>query len=86
MDKFEGKVDSVTGTGRMRGIGRATAMALAQGGADVTVTRTGRQPETFPDYEKSAGWRNIDSVAEEVTGLGRGALDLVVDVSKETQV
>ena len=53
----------------MRGIGRAAAMALAQGGADVTVTRTGRQPETFLDDEKFAGSRDIDSVAEEIAGL-----------------
>ena len=70
----------------MRGIGRAAAMAFAQEGADVTVTGTGREPEAFPDDEKAAGWRDIDSVAEEINGLGRGALALVIDVTKEAQV
>ena len=86
MGKFDGKVALVTGAGRMRGIGRAAAMAFAQEGADVTVTGTGREPEAFPDDEKSAGWRDIDSVAEEINGLGRGALALVIDVTKEAQV
>ncbi len=86
MGKFDGKVALVTGAGRMRGIGRAAAMAFAQEGADVTVTGTGRDPESFPDDEKAAGWRDIDSVADEITGLGRGSLALVVDVTKEAQV
>ena len=86
MGKFDGKVALVTGAGRMRGIGRAAAMAFAQEGADVTVTGTGRDPESFPDDEKAAGWRDIDSVADEITGLGRGSQALVVDVTKEAQV
>ena len=56
MGKFDGKVALVTGAGRMRGIGRAAAMAFAQEGADVTVTGTGRDPESFPDDEKAARW------------------------------
>ena len=74
MGKFDGKVALVTGAGRMRGIGRSAALAFAREGADVTVTGTGRDPETFPEDEKAAGWRDIDSVAEEISGLGRGAL------------
>ena len=44
-----GKVAIVTGAGRLRGIGRATAGALAGLGADVAVTGTGRDPSRFPD-------------------------------------
>ena len=39
-----GKVAVVTGAGRLRGIGRATAVALAGMGADIAVTGTGRDP------------------------------------------
>ena len=54
MGKLDGKVALVTGAGRMRGIGRSAALAFAREGADVTVTGTGRDPETFPEDEKSA--------------------------------
>src|SRR5437588_13049357 len=38
MNRFEGKVALVTGAGSQRGIGRATALALAKEGAKVTIT------------------------------------------------
>ena len=78
---LEGKVAVVTGAGRMRSIGRAIAVELARAGCDVTVTGTGRDPERYPDDEKAAGWRDVDSVAEEIAALGRRALPLVSDVS-----
>ena len=37
-NRFEGKVALVTGAGSPRGIGRATALALAKEGAKVTIT------------------------------------------------
>ena len=53
------KVAIVTGAGRLRGIGRTTAVALAGMGIDVVVTGTGRDPATFPEDEKAAGWRDV---------------------------
>ncbi len=84
MGKLDGKVALVTGAGRMRGIGRSAALAFAREGADVTVT--GRDPDTFPHDEKAAGWQDIDGVAAEIVAMGRSALPLVVDVTKEAQV
>jgi NAD(P)-dependent dehydrogenase (short-subunit alcohol dehydrogenase family) len=78
---LEGKVAVVTGAGRMRSIGRAIAVQLARSGCDVVLTGTGRSPERYPDDEKAAGWRDIDSVADEVRALGRRALPLVSDVA-----
>ncbi len=76
---LENKVAVVTGAGRMRSIGRAIALGLADAGCDVVVTGTGRSPDRYPDDEKLAGWRDIASVVEEIQTRGRRALGLVSD-------
>ena len=86
MAEFDGKVAIVTGAGRLRGIGRATAVALAQLGADLVITGTHRDPATFPPDEKREGWKDTESTAEQIRAQGRRALPLVVDVTKEEQV
>ena len=78
---LDGKVALITGAGRMRSIGRGVALALAEAGCDVVITGTGRSPALYPEEEKTAGWHDIDSVAEEVRSLGRRALPVVSDVS-----
>lgn len=78
---FEGKVAVVTGAGRMRSIGRSIAVALARAGCSVALTGTGRSPDRYPDDEKAVGWRDIESVAEEVRGCGQRAMTLVSDVA-----
>ena len=68
--RLDGKVAIVTGAGR--GIGRATALALAREGCSlVLAARTG--PE-------------VEAVAAEVARLGRQALPLEVDVTQEADV
>lgn len=84
--ELDGKVAVVTGAGRMRGIGHATAVILAQMGANVVVTGTGRNPETFPDDEKKVGWNDIHSVVNEIRELGVKGLPLVVDVTSVDQI
>src|SRR5262245_7788753 len=69
----------------MRSIGRQMALAFAKAGSDVVVTGTGRSPDRYPDDEKAVGWRDIESVAEEVRALGRKALPVVMDVADEQQ-
>jgi len=78
---LDGRVAVVTGAGRMRSIGRSIALELARGGCDVVVTGTGRAPEHYPDDEKEVGWRDIESVADEVRAMGRCALPVVSDVA-----
>ncbi|MEP6965693.1 MAG: SDR family oxidoreductase [Polaromonas sp.] len=78
---FDGKVAVVSGAGRMRSIGRPIALALAQAGCDVVLTGTGRAPQTYPQDEQDAGWRDIESVAEEIRALGRRALPVVTSVA-----
>ena len=83
---LEGKVAVVTGAGRMRSIGRPIAVALAKAGCDIVLTGTGRAPEAYPDDEKQAAWRDIESVADEVRAQGRRALSVVSDVADPDSV
>ncbi len=84
--ELAGKVAIVTGAGRMRSIGRPIAKLLAQAGASIVITGTGRPPERYPDDEKAAGWRDIESVADEIRKAGGRCLALVSDVSNEKAV
>ena len=69
----------------LRGIGRAAAVALARLGADVAVSGTGRDPATFPDDEKAVGWKDVDSVVEQIRAEGRRGLALRFDVADREQ-
>ncbi len=86
MGEMDGKVAIVTGAGRLRGIGRATAVALAKLGADLVLTGTGRSPDSYPDDEKAVGWKDVESTADQVRAEGRKALTLTVDVADRDQV
>ena len=86
MGELDGKVAIVTGAGRLRGIGRTAALHLAELGADLVVTGTGRNPDSYPDDEKAVGWRDVESTADEVREKGRRALTLIVDVTSQDQV
>jgi 3-oxoacyl-[acyl-carrier protein] reductase len=78
---LDDKVAVVTGAGRMRSIGRPIAVELARAGCHIAVTGSGRPAEQYPDDERKSGWRDIESVADEVRALGRTALPVVSDVS-----
>ncbi len=83
---LEGKVAVVTGAGRMRSIGRPIALELAKAGCKVVITGSGRPPAQYPDDEKEAGWRDIESVAEEILAAGGAVLAVVSDVGDESAV
>ena len=86
MGSLTGKVAIVTGAARMRGIGRAIALRLAEEGSAVSVTALKRPPESFPEHERESGWLGVESVAEEIRAAGGKALALDVDVTKLEQV
>ena len=86
MGVLDGKVAMVTGAGRLRGIGRATAVILAAAGADVVVTGTGRDPATFPADEKAVNWNDVHSTVEQIEAQGQRGLALLGDISQQADV
>jgi NAD(P)-dependent dehydrogenase (short-subunit alcohol dehydrogenase family) len=86
MSGLHGKIALITGAGGMRGVGRATALKLAQQGADLALTDVQRGPEDLPPGERRVGWRGLDSVAEEIRALERRCYTGVCDLGKSDQV
>jgi len=81
-----GKVAIVTGAGRLRGIGRAIALRLAEDGADVAISAIARTPEAMPKHEREVAWRGAQSVSEEIEAMGRRALAIDLDVTNHSAV
>ena len=86
MPGLDGKIALVTGAGGMRGVGRATVMKLAGQGADIALTDVHRETSDLPPAEVRTEWGGIDTVSEEVRGLGRGALPIYCDLSDPAQI
>ncbi|MFC2032027.1 SDR family NAD(P)-dependent oxidoreductase [Chloroflexota bacterium] len=86
MVNLGGKVVLITGAARKAGIGRASALRLADDGADILVVGRFRPPESFPDEEKVVGWRGLESVVSEVEAKGRRALAITADVTSSKEV
>jgi NAD(P)-dependent dehydrogenase (short-subunit alcohol dehydrogenase family) len=86
MSGLDGKIALITGAGGMRGVGRATALKLAQQGADLALTDVHREPEDLPPGEIRLGWRGLDSVAEEIQPLGRRCFTSACDLGQSDQV
>src|SRR5216683_2381893 len=82
---FDGKVALVTGAARRRGIGRATAMRLAQHGADVACLDIGRPYDDAPVHG-TADASELDDVVAQIQALGRRSVAVRADVSDAGQV
>ena len=74
-------------TGATRGIGRATAIALAGAGWDVAITgRTARRGEGRDDSDTGAGRRlpgSLEETGEDIRNAGRRSLELVADLHQQ---
>jgi NAD(P)-dependent dehydrogenase (short-subunit alcohol dehydrogenase family) len=84
-NRFEGVVALVTGAARPRGIGRATAVRLAQGGADVACLDMARPYVEAPAHGVATS-DDLDSVVAEIEALGRKAIGVRADVSDPDEV
>jgi NAD(P)-dependent dehydrogenase (short-subunit alcohol dehydrogenase family) len=86
MSEFDGKTVLITGCGRVRGMGRAIALAFARAGADIVATDIaagGTRNENEEGLEEiRLGWKGLESLAAEIEGLGRRVLTQVGDVSR----
>jgi NAD(P)-dependent dehydrogenase (short-subunit alcohol dehydrogenase family) len=82
---LRGSVALVTGAARPRGIGRATALALATAGADVACLDLARPYEAAPAHGTGSS-EDLDGVVAEIVGLGRRAVAVAADVSSEAEV
>jgi NAD(P)-dependent dehydrogenase (short-subunit alcohol dehydrogenase family) len=82
---FAGHVALVTGAARPRGIGRATAVALARGGADVACLDIAR-PYTDAPHHGTASGGDLEALASELAEHDVRAMTVQADVSDEAAV
>src|SRR5512140_1825092 len=87
MKPLQGKVAIVTGAGRPKGIGRATALRLAEHGADVVVADLCRKYEgDLAFYGVGDDWGRLQSVVAEIEARGGRGLACKVDVTRREEV
>ncbi|MDQ2648960.1 MAG: SDR family oxidoreductase [Actinomycetota bacterium] len=82
---YAGTVALVTGAARPRGIGRATALQLARGGADVACLDLARPYDEAPAHATATA-DDLDGIVAEIEALGRKAVAVRADVSSEEEV
>ncbi len=73
---LEGRVALVTGAGGVLGMGKATALAFAEAGADVAVSDV---------VVKAENW-DLEGTADEIRKLGRRSVSIRSDLAKEEEV
>jgi NAD(P)-dependent dehydrogenase (short-subunit alcohol dehydrogenase family) len=89
MKLLEGKVAIVTGAGRPKGMGRASALKLAEQGAAVVVTDVARERkdlmiEGFLGIGDDFG--SLEKLVSEIEALGARGLAMAVDVTDTDQI
>jgi 3-oxoacyl-[acyl-carrier protein] reductase/meso-butanediol dehydrogenase/(S,S)-butanediol dehydrogenase/diacetyl reductase len=86
MAALENMVALITGAGGMKGVGRAIALELARKGAAIALSDVKRTSDMLPSGEAEAGWRGIESVADEIRTLGGRAECFTCDLSDRADI
>lgn len=86
MASLDGSVALITGAGGMKGIGRAVALDLAAQGVAIALSDMRRSVDLLAPGELRAGWRGIESVADEVRSLGGRAMCFDCDLTDRDQI
>jgi len=87
MKPLEGKVAIVTGAGRPKGIGRATALRFADHGAHVVVTDLCKKYEgDWASYGVGDDFAALEKLAQEIEARGVKGLAVAVDVTDRNQI
>jgi NAD(P)-dependent dehydrogenase (short-subunit alcohol dehydrogenase family) len=86
MPGLKGNVALITGAGGMKGVGRATALKLAQNGADLVLTDVLHKPQDIHPSEVPAGWHGLESVAGEVRAFEGRCLTVPCDLGHSEQI
>ncbi|MCO5183386.1 MAG: SDR family oxidoreductase [Anaerolineae bacterium] len=85
MSDLKGKVALITGAGRLNGIGAASAMILAQAGANVAVSDLCAAPSNLP-HGGNPNWDELVTVADRIAEHGVKSLPVKADVTDKQQV
>lgn len=80
------RIAIVTGAGRRKGIGRATAVSLAAAGWSVIVAERSSAASSLTDEERALGWTGAASVAAEINAAGGTSWAFQCDVRSDDQV
>jgi NAD(P)-dependent dehydrogenase (short-subunit alcohol dehydrogenase family) len=87
MKPLEGKTAIITGAGRPHGIGRSTALRLAEDGANLVVTDLCRKYEgDLAFYGVGDDWEQLQRVVGEIEARGARALACKVDVTQRGEI
>ena len=87
MKPLQGKVAIVTGAGRPHGIGRSTALRLAEQGASVVVTDLCKKYEgDLQSYGVGDDFAQLEKVVGEVEARGANGMACTVDVNHREEI
>lgn len=87
MKALQGKTAIVTGAGRPHGIGRSTALRLAEHGANVVVSDLCRKYEgDLAFYGVGDDWEQLQRVAGEIEARGARGLACKVDATRRAEI
>jgi len=84
--KFKGKTAVITGSGRREGLGEAIAQRLAKDGANIVISDIGKSRDAATGAEHIGSTDEMESIADELRGMGVEASTCVCDVRSLVEV